>query len=231
MAKTIYKPSIKKWPKEERPRERLFKYGEHTLSNAELLAIIFGSGTRGINAIELGREILAYFKTLRNMSHTDVQEMRTFKGMGSAKIARLRASFELGRRFMVEEKKVSVRIKNPKDAAGIFMPRLRDLKKEVFQVLLLDGKNQIIDTIEIEEGTVDAASPHIREIVLRAIQKFAASIITVHNHPSGDPEPSREDITFTKNLKISCEAMQLNILDHIIIGDNRYYSFTEHKRL
>lgn len=231
MSKTTYKPSIKKWPKDERPRERLFKYGEHTLSNAELLAIIFGSGTRGMNAIELGREVLAYFKTLRNMSHTDLQEMRNFKGMGDAKIARLRASFELGRRFMVEEKKVSERIKNPKDVAAIFMPRLRDLKKEIFQVLLLDGKNQIIDIIEIEEGTVDAASPHIREIVLKALQKFAASIIAVHNHPSGDPEPSSEDITFTKNLKIACEAMQLNILDHIIIGDNRYYSFTEKKRL
>lgn len=225
------KISIKKWPKNERPRERLFKYGEHTLTNAELLAILFRTGVKGSNAVDLGRQVMGRFKTFRNMSHTNVSEMRSVNGLGDTKIAQLRASFEIARRFMSESKTASGTIKSPKDAVGIFMPRLRDIKKEVFQVLLLNAKNNIIDTVEIEEGTVDQANPHIREIALKALQNFAVSIIAVHNHPSGEPEPSREDREFTKNLTIACNALQIAVLDHIIIGDNRYYSFAEHKRL
>ena len=122
-------------------------------------------------------------------------------------------------------------IKSPKDAARLFMPRLRDIKKEIFQVLLLNSKNNIIDIIEIEEGTVDHANPEIREIALKALQNFAAGIIAVHNHPSGDPEPSKEDMTFTRNLTTACRALEIDIIDHIIIGDNKYYSFAEHKCL
>lgn len=225
------KQSIKKWPKEERPREKLFKYGEHTLTNAELLAILFRTGSKGTSAVDLGTEVMTYFKTFRNMSHTDISEMRKFKGLGYTKIAQLRASFEIARRFMCEPKKALGQIKSPKQAVDLFMPRLRDIKKEVFQVLLLNGKNHIIDIMEIEEGTVDHARPEIREIALKALQNFAASIIAVHNHPSGDPGPSKEDSIFTKNLRIACEALQINLLDHIIIGDNSYYSFAEHKCL
>jgi DNA repair protein RadC len=223
--------SIKKWPKNERPREKLFKYGEHTLTNAELLAILFRAGVRGMSAVDLGRQVIGHFKTFRNMSHTDISEMRSFKGLGDAKIAQLRASFEIARRFMSEPKKSSSSIKSPKDAARLFMPRLRDIKKEIFQVLLLNSKNNAIDIVEIEEGTVDQATPNIREIALKALQNFAVNIITVHNHPSGEPEPSKEDIIFTKNLITACRALQINVLDHIIIGDNKYYSFAEHKRL
>ena len=222
---------IKKWPKNERPRERLFKYGEHTLTNAELLAILFRTGARGMSAVDLGREVLGHFKTFRNMSHADITKMRGFKGMGDAKIAQLRASFEIARRFLSEPKKSSMQIKSSKDVIGLFMPRLRDIKKEVFQVLLLNTKNHIIDIVEIDEGTVDQANPQIREIALKALQNFAAAIIAAHNHPSGDPEPSKEDEVFTKNLRGACGALQINFLDHIIIGDNRYYSFAEHRRL
>jgi len=229
--KVIYRTNIKQWPKSERPRERLFKYGEHTLSNAELLAILLRSGSEGLNAVELGREIMSRFKTFRNMSHTDIQELRKFKGMGEAKIAQLRSAFEIGRRFMCEEKKVLGSVSSPKEVADFLMPRLRDIKKEVFQILLLDSKNQITEIIEIEEGTVDEAAPQIREIVLKAIQNFAVSIIAAHNHPSGDPEPSEEDIAFTDSLKKACEALQLNMLDHIIIGDNKHYSFVDKKRM
>ena len=222
---------IKKWPKNDRPREKLFKYGEHTLTNAELLAILFRSGVKGASAVDLGRQVVEHFKTFRKMSHTNISEMRNFKGIGDAKIAQLRASFEIARRFMSEPKKASMAIKSPKDAARLFMPRLRDIKKEIFQVLLLNSKNNIIDIIEIEEGTVDHANPEIREIALKALQNFAAGIIAVHNHPSGDPEPSKEDMTFTRNLATACRALEIDIIDHIIIGDNKYYSFAEHKCL
>jgi len=230
-AKVRYSSSIRKWPRSERPRERLFKYGEHTLSNAELLAILFQNGSKGMNAVELGREMIARFKGFRNMSHTDAQELRRFKGMGDARIAQLRSAFEIARRLMCEKKEISGRVCSPKEVADFLMPRLRDIKKEVFQILLLDGKNNIIDIVEIEEGGVDHAAPQIRDIVLKAIQNFAASIIAVHNHPSGDPEPSEEDAAFTENLKKAGEVLQLNVLDHIIIGDNRFYSFTEQTRL
>lgn len=222
---------IKKWPKDERPREKLFKYGEHTLSDAELLAILFRSGVRGMSAVDLGRQVAGHFKTFRNMSHTDISEMRTFKGLGDAKIAQLRASFEIARRFMSEPRKASRTIKSPKDAVGLFMPRLRDIKKEIFQILLLNSKNNIIDIVEIEEGTVDQANPQIREIALKALQNFATGIIAAHNHPSGDPEPSMEDAMFTKNLVTACRALEIDVLDHIIIGDNKHYSFAEHKCL
>ena len=225
------KSGIKKWPKNERPRERLFKYGEHTLTNAELLAIVFRTGVKGMSAVDLGRQVVEHFKTFRNMSHTNISEMRSFKGLGDAKISQLRASFEIARRFLSEPKDISKAIKSPKDAVKLFMPRLRDIKKEVFQVLLLNSKNNIIDIIEIEEGTVDQARPQIREIALKAIQNFAAGIIAAHNHPSGDPEPSREDRMFTRNLGTACKTLELNFIDHIIIGDNRYYSFAEHKKL
>jgi DNA repair protein RadC len=165
------------------------------------------------------------------MSHADISEMRSFKGIGDAKIAQLRASFEIARRFVSEPKSSSRSIKSPKDAVGLFMPRLRDIKKEIFQVLLLNSKNNIIDIVEIEEGAVDQANPQIRDIALKAIQNFAAGIIAVHNHPSGDPEPSREDVTFTKNLTTACRALEINVLDHIIIGDNKHYSFAEHKQI
>ncbi len=227
----MIKSGIKKWPKNERPRERLFKYGEHTLTNAELLAIVFRTGVKGMSAVDLGRQVVEHFKTFRNMSHTNISEMRSFRGLGDAKIAQLRASFEIARRFMSEPKKASKAIKSPKDAARLFMPRLRDIKKEIFQVLLLNSKNNIIDIIEIEEGTVDQASPQIRDIALKTLQNFATGIIAVHNHPSGDPEPSKEDVMFTKNLTTACRALEINVMDHIIIGDNKHYSFAEHKCL
>ncbi len=227
----MIKSGIKKWPKNERPRERLFKYGEHTLTNAELLAIVFRTGVKGMSAVDLGRQVVEHFKTFRNMSHTNISEMRSFRGLGDAKIAQLRASFEIARRFMSEPKKASKAIKSPKDAVELFMPRLRDIKKEIFQILLLNSKNNIIDIIEIEEGTVDQASPQIRDIALKTLQNFATGIIAVHNHPSGDPEPSKEDVMFTKNLTTACRALEINVMDHIIIGDNKHYSFAEHKCL
>ncbi|MBU3911229.1 MAG: DNA repair protein RadC [Candidatus Omnitrophica bacterium] len=222
---------IRDWPRSERPRERLFKYGEHTLSNAELLAVLFGSGSRGTSALDLGRDIITHFKTFRNMSHADIQVLREFNGMADARIAMLRALFEIARRFMSEKRRARRPVNSPKEAASLLMPRLRDLKKEIFKLLLLDSKNNIIDILEIDEGTVDSAAPQIREIMVKALQNFASSIIAAHNHPSGDPEPSEEDITFTKGLTKAGEVLQLNVLDHIIIGDNRFYSFADSGRL
>lgn len=223
----VYEKSIKNWPKDERPREKLLKFGEHTLSNTELIAILLRNGTQGESAVDLARKILSKFKTFRNMSHTDISQWKEFKGLGSAKISQIKAAIEIGRRFLTEEKQPKVKIRNSKDTADIFIPRMRDLKKEVFKVLLLNSRNTVIDTVEIIEGTVTQANPIIREIISRALQNFAAGLICVHNHPSGDTYPSKEDRDFTKGLYEACKIMQINILDHIIIGDNKYYSFAD----
>jgi len=219
---------IKYWPEADRPREKLFKSGEHNLSNAELLAILLRSGTRGQNAVDLARRVLFKFKCFRKMSHTDISHWREFKGIGATKIAQIKAAIEIGRRFAEEKiKEKRPKIKSSKGAAAILMPRMRDLKKETFKALLLNSQNRVIDMIEVEEGTVNQANPIIRELFQKALQNFAAFIICVHNHPSGDPHPSQEDKDFTKGLIQAGQVLQINVLDHIIIGDNDYFSFLD----
>lgn len=219
--------SIKFWPKDERPREKLFKQGEHTLSNTELLAILLRSGVKGQSAIDLSRKILDRFRTFRDMSHTDIRDWKEFKGLGQAKIAQIKAAIEIGRRFTTEDKPPKIKIKNSKDIVNLFMIRMRDLKKEVFKVLLLDRRNNVLDIVEITEGTVSQSNPIIREIISKALQSFATALVCVHNHPAGDTQPSMEDRNFTKELQRAAESMQLNMLDHIIIGEESYYSFAD----
>lgn len=220
--------AIKDWPLLDRPREKLLKNGEHTLSNSELLAILLRSGVKGQSAIDLARKILEKFKTFRNMSHTDLSQWKEFKGLGIAKIAQIKAAIEIGRRFREDEvKENQPKIESSKDVVDILMPRMRDLKKEVFKIVLLNSQNRIIDIFDAEEGTVNKANPIIREIFQKALQNYATSLICVHNHPSGKTEPSREDRDFTKELYQAGNIMQVKVLDHVIIGDNEYYSFAD----
>lgn len=228
MTKKIkYPKAIINWPEDERPREKLLKFGEHTLTNAELLAILLRTGVKGDSAVDLGRKILQKFKNFRNMSHSDITQWRELRGLGDAKIAQIKAAIEIGRRFMTEEKKIEGKVTSSKEVADFLIPRFRDLKKEVFKVLLLNGKNEIMDIVEIEEGTVNYASPPVREIIHKALQGFASAIICVHNHPSGNPQPSEDDKKFTKELSLAGKIMQIKVLDHIIIGDNNYFSFAD----
>lgn len=223
-----YTTSIRNWPKDDRPREKLLRNGEHTLSNSELLAILLRTGVKGQSAIDLARNILQKFKTFRNLSHTDISHWKEFKGLGIAKIAQIKAAIEIGRRFREDElKEEKLKIKSSKDVVEILMPRMRDLKFEVFKVVLLNAQNRIIDIIEIIEGTVNQANPIIREIFQKALQNFATSIICVHNHPSGEPNPSQQDKEFTKELIKAGQTLQVKVLDHIIIGDDNYYSFVD----
>ena len=220
---------IKYWPEDERPREKLLREGEHRLSTTELLAILLRSGTKGESAIDLARKIMLKFKSLRNMSHTDIRKWREIKGLGDAKICQIKAAIEIGRRFAEERiKEEKITIKSPEDVVSLIMPRMRDLKLEVFKVIYLDGKNQIIDIVEIEEGSTNHANPVIREIFHKALENFASSIICVHNHPSGDPQPSLEDKSFTDSLVEAGKILNVKVLDHIIIGDNKYFSFADH---
>lgn len=220
--------SIKNWPEEDRPREKLLKNGEHTLSNSELLAILLRSGVKGQSAIDLARKILQKFKTFRNLSHTDLVQWKEFKGLGIAKIAQIKAAIEIGRRFREDEvKENQLKIESSKDVVDILMPRMRDLKKEVFKIVFLNSQNRIIDIFDTGEGTVNKANPIIREIFQKALQNYATSLICVHNHPSGKTEPSKEDRDFTEELFKAGKIMQVGVLDHVIIGDNEYYSFAD----
>jgi DNA repair protein RadC len=162
------------------------------------------------------------------MAHTDIRRWREIKGLGDAKIAQIKAALEIGRRFGEEKvKETRPKIKSSQDAADILMPRMRDLQKEVFKVLLLNSQNRVIDIVETEEGTVNQAHPIIREIFQQAMQYFAAAIICLHNHPSGDPRPSQEDKEFTQQLAVAGTVLQIKTLDHIIIGNNKYFSFAD----
>lgn len=226
--KPYYETAINHWPPEDRPREKLLKNGEHTLSASELLAILLRSGVKGSSALDLARAILKKFKTFRGMSHTDIGQWKEFKGLGTAKIAQIKAAIEIGRRFREEElTQQKTKLSSAQEVAALLMPRLRDLKKEVFKAVLLDAQNCIIDIAEIEEGTVDRASPILRDIFQKALQHFAVSVICAHNHPSGNARPSAEDKAFTRQLVQAGEVVQVKVLDHIIIGDNAHFSFAE----
>jgi len=220
--------AINSWPQQDRPREKLLRNGEHTLSDSELLAIILRTGIKGQSALDLARIILLEFKTFRNMGHTDICKWKEFKGLGTAKIAQIKAAIEIGRRFRESGiKEIRPKIGFSEEVVKILMPRMRDLKNEVFKALLLNSQNRIIDIIEIESGTVNQAFPIIREIFQKALQDFAARIICVHNHPSGNPQPSSKDKEFTQELVQAGKVLMIDILDHIIIGDNSFFSFAD----
>lgn len=165
------------------------------------------------------------------MSHTDIRDWKEFKGVGEAKIAQIRAAIEIGRRLLTENKQPKRKIKSSKDIADLFMGRMRDLKREVFKILLLNNRNQIIDTIELAEGTVNQANPIVREIMSQALQNFASTLACVHNHPTGDCTPSKEDREFTRELCQASNVLQIKVIDHIIIGDNTYFSFADRGQL
>lgn len=230
MTKTKNKKSsgISKWPVDDRPREKLLKKGARSLSNSELLAILLRTGMPGVSAIDLARDVLKKFGTFRNMIQTDARDWKDFKGLGSAKVAHIQAALEIGRRFREDEQIAGKqKIKSAKDIVEILMPQMRDLKTEVFKVVHLDSNNRIIDIEDSAIGTVNHAMPIVREIIHSALQKFAASIICVHNHPSGEITPSPQDKSFTKELLDAGRLMNVKLIDHVILGNNEYFSFAD----
>jgi DNA repair protein RadC len=219
---------IKSWPPDDRPREKLLKRGAGALSNSELLAILLRTGVAGNSAIDLARQIIEKFGTFRNMSHTDLREWKEFKGLGPAKIAHIKAALEIGRRFREDEVlSVKQKIVSAGDVISIIMPQMRDLKTEIFKVVYLNSNNRIIEISDAATGTVNQAMPIVREIIHAALQKFAAAIICVHNHPSANIAPSPEDKRFTGELHAAGKLMGIKVLDHIIIGDGNYFSFAD----
>jgi DNA repair protein RadC len=185
-------------------------------------------GCERCESIDLARQIIDKFDTFRNMSHTDMREWKGFKGLGPAKIAQIHAALEIGRRFRnVEVLSQKQKIASAAEIANIIMPQMRDLKTEVFKVVYLNSNNRIIEIADAATGTVNHAMPIVREIIHAALQKIAAAIICVHNHPSANITPSPEDKKFTQELAAAGKLMDIKILDHIIIGDGNYFSFAD----
>jgi DNA repair protein RadC len=221
--------SIKKWPEDERPRERLLKLGANGLSTAELLAIIVKTGGKDKSAIALARELLVHFRELKDMEDASPAEFFTIKGIGGAKIAQIKAAFELGRRLLQKEQGLTPDspFKNSREVYEYYRPRFYGLKKERFLCSLLDSKNRVFRELVISEGTLTSSLVHPREVFRYAIKEAAASVLFVHNHPSGDPDPSRDDIEITRRLVETGRVIGIHVIDHIIISDGRYVSLME----
>lgn len=220
--------SIKEWPEKDKPRERLLDDGEHTLSNTELMAILLGTGRKGENAVGLSREILKTFRNFRMISTLETADLKKIKGLGLAKIARIKAAIEIGKRFTEETLEgENPIVRTSREIAGIMMPRMRDLPMEVLNAVFLNSQNRIISICEIVEGTVNKVHPMIRKIFYKAIKENAVSLICCHNHPSGEVCPSPQDCDFTKRLCEIGNVLEIPVLDHLIIGKKDYYSFAD----
>ena len=220
---------IKEWPAEERPREKLLTRGSETLSDAELLALVLrtGDATSRMSALDLSRQLLNRFSSLRHLAAASSAELQETKGIGQAKSAELQAVFEIARRFAQRTLRSGDRFTSPDEVYRHFLPRLRDHKREVFLALLLDSKNRLLREVQISEGSLTASIVHPREVFAAVVRDSAAAVLLVHNHPSGDPTPSREDREITLRLKEAGELMGVRVLDHIIIGDEGYVSFAD----
>lgn len=220
---------VRDLPEDERPRERLLKKGANVLSNAELLAILLRTGTREDSVLHLAEKVLAMYKERGFLSIMRISpgELSGIKGIGEAKAATIIAAVELGRRLSEKVSEKRYVIHGPEDAAVYVMPRFRYETKEHFAVMLLNTKNHVLSVHVVSIGSLSASIVHPREVFREAIQNAAASVILLHNHPSGDPSPSREDILVTERLVKAGKIMDIPVLDHIIIGDEKYISLKE----
>ena len=228
MKYTSNKALIKELPSEERPREKLVKNGAGVLSNAELLAILIGTGTREMSAVMLANRILAMEKEgLSYLAGCLPEELSDIPGMGMAKSCQIIAAIELGKRIATKPKGKKINIKSPEEVASLFLEEMRYLKKEYFKILLLNTKNEIIMIETISVGSLNSSVVHPREVFCTAIKKSACSVIAVHNHPSGNPSPSQNDIDVTHRLAEAGELLGIKLLDHLIIGDGTYLSLKE----
>lgn len=224
MSEVNYRPTMKELPEGVRPRERLLKEGAEVLSDAELLAILLGTGSREATALDLASQLLIVFQSLRRLVDATVEEMSQMKGVGPAKASQVKAALELARRLSRYSDLPRSAIRSPEDAAGLVMEEMRHLDREHFRAILLNTKNQVITVDNVSVGTLNSSTVHPRELFRNAIKRSAAALILLHNHPSGDPAPSREDIDITGRLVQAGKIVGIEVLDHVIIGDNKFTS-------
>lgn len=218
---------IRDLPLEERPREKLKALGAGVLSNAELLAIMLRTGSKNESALQVATRLLARGGGLRKLPELSLEELQENKGVGPDKAVTIKAALELGSRLATTPREEAGTISSPRQAAALFMEELRYRKKEYFKIVLLNTKNHIISREEISVGSLSASIVHPREIFNIPLRKSAASLILFHNHPSGDPSPSQEDLEVTRRLVDAGNILGIAVRDHIIIGDGIFFSFRE----
>lgn len=224
-----YTPTIRELPSEARPRERLIAEGASALSPAELLAIILRVGGQGENAIAMANRLLAEFHGLVGLARANVEELCTHKGMGEAKATQLKAAMELGRRMHLAIPEDRPRINSPSDIANLLMMEMGLLEQEEMRVALLDTKNFVMKVSTIYKGSLNTAVVRIAEVFREPVRANCMAIVLVHNHPSGDPTPSPEDIRVTEQIISAGTLLDIEVLDHIIIGRNRFASMKERR--
>lgn len=222
-----YHVTIKDLPCEERPRERLLRLGAESLSLAELIAIIIRTGTHTQSAVQISEQLLSVFGGIQPLLKASVEELSIINGIGMAKATQLKAVFELGKRLAATNSGVEIVIRSPEGVASLLMQEMRFLEKEHFKAVLLNTKNVVIKVVTISIGHLNASLVHPRELYKEAIKHSSAALILAHNHPSGDPSPSNEDLQITKRLCEVGELIGIRVLDHIIFGDNKYISLRE----
>jgi len=219
---------IKEWAIEDRPREKLSKNGPRSLTDAELMAILIGSGNTEETAVELSRRILASVENnLNELGRKSIDYLQTYKGIGEAKAITIVAALELGKRRKEGDEKIKNKITGSKDVADFFIPLLGDLQHEEFWIMLLDRGNKIKDSFRISQGGISGTVIDVRIIMKAAIEKQASSIILCHNHPSGTLQASDADMKITRKISDAAKIMDMPVVDHIIIGNNKYYSFAD----
>jgi DNA repair protein RadC len=219
--------SVKGLPPEDRPRERLLHHGAGALSSAELLAVLLRSGTRRAGVAELAGRLLAAFGSLEALSRAHPGELVRQSGVGLAQAGAVLAAFELGRRVHSAPPARRPVIRAPADIAGLLGPRMRHLDREHFQAVLLNTRHEVLEIASVAVGGLDAAPIHPREVFKEAVRRSAAAVILVHNHPSGTPEPSGDDLRLTGRLAEAGRVVGIAVLDHVIIGDGRFVSLRE----
>lgn len=219
-----YRLTIKELPEESRPRERMLQVGCQGLSNAELLAILLRTGNQRESALDLANRILKESQGLEFLARASLEELTRIQGIGLAKASQIKAAIELGRRLAVYRAEQTFTVNSPESAANLLMDEMRFLDREHFKAVLLNTKNNVIGIETISVGSLSASIVHPRELFKQAIIKSAAALILAHNHPSGDPTPSREDLEVTKRLVEAGDLLGIQVLDHLIIGNGRYVS-------
>lgn len=221
--------TIKDWPEEDRPREKLLDKGAGALTDAELLAIILrtGNASTAESALDHARQLLGKFDGLRGVDTASIKELKAIKGIGPAKIAQIKAALEIGRRLGEKKWQAGSPLRSSEDVYRHFREHLEGEKREIFYVVLLTNKNRKIREVKISEGSLTASLVHPREVFNPVVRESAAGVIFVHNHPSGDPAPSPEDMELTRRLKEVGELMGVRVLDHVVIGHDRYFSFND----
>lgn len=223
--------AITDWPEDQRPRERLIKYGPQALSDAELLAVFLRVGVSGKSAVDLGRDMVGHFGSLNRLFSATLRDFSAINGLGPAKFAQLQAVLELARRALSEELEAGAALSSPQTVRHYLQLSIASKPYESFAVLFLDVKNRLIAAEELFRGTLTHASVYPREVVKAALAHNAASIIIAHNHPSGAPEPSAADHTLTQTLKQALNLVDIRVLDHFVVAGRHIYSFAEHGQI